>query len=126
MIQGDNNYQLEIPLLQSDVGDFWTLGQCFRTMGVHYWADISGRNLGVDSDADDFVPMFLQYNKGKLNGYGWGFNADLPSKRFEHPTPDILGGFFKEIPAFMSDPTKAGVLTTLHIYLDSTPQLNFC
>lgn len=96
-------------------------------MGVHYWADVSGP-LGLDFKADNFVPMFLQYNKGKLNGFGWGFNADLKSvaNRFEYPTPDVLGSFFKVVPKFMSDPTQAGVLTTLHIYLDSTPQLNFC
>jgi hypothetical protein len=96
-------------------------------MGVHYWADLTGP-LGLKTEADNFVPMFLQYNKKKLNGFGWGFNANLTSinNRFEYPTPDVLGSFFKVVPEFMSDPTKASVLSTLHVYMDSTPQLNFC
>ena len=126
LIIDGTQYQIDVPMQESDVGSFWTLGQCFKTMGVHYWADISGRKLGVDSNADDFVPMFLQYNKGLLNGYGWGFNANVTSSRFEHPTYDILPSFFRDVPAFMGDPDQVGELSTLHIYLDSTLQLNFC
>lgn len=119
------DYQLVIPMTEADITPFWTLGQCFRTMGVHYWADLTGK-LGKNADADNFVPLFLQYNKGKLNGFGWAFNADVTSKRFEHPVYSVLGSFFREVPDFMGDPTKVGVLSTLHIYMDSTPQLNFC
>ena len=117
--------ELNIPLTTSEVSSFWTLGQCFYTMGVHYWADVTGQ-LGQSTQADNFLPMFLLYNKGNLNGFGWAFNANLPSPRFEHPTTSVLDKFFKEIPQFFFDPSKAGTLSTLHIYLDSTPQLNFC
>lgn len=105
---------------------FWTLGQCFWTMGQHYWADVSGKKVDANTDADNFFPVFLQYNKGNLNGFGWGFNAYFNSTRYEHPTPEVLPNFFKEPPKFMGDPTKSDGMSTLHIYLDSTPQLNFC
>ena len=116
---------VNIPLKESDITNYWTLGQCFWTMGVHYWANTNGQ-VTADMNADDFVPIFLQYNKGQLNGFGWAFNADLQSIRYEHPTPSVLTQFFKAVPKFFSDSTKAGVLSTVHIYLDSTPQLNFC
>ena len=62
-----------------------------------------------------------------MNGFGFAFNADLPSSRFEHPPLGALGAFFQNgIPAWMSDPAQAGTLSTLHIYMDSTPLLNFC
>jgi hypothetical protein len=117
---------LDIALNQSDVSSFWTKGKCFKTMGVHYWADLSGIPLTVDVDPDNFLPMFLQYNRGKLNGFGWAFNADFTSNRYEHPTATVLPMFFEHVPKFFTDPTKAGVLSTMHIYLDSAPQLNDC
>ncbi len=116
---------VNIPLKESDVSSFWTQGQCFWTMGVHYWANVNGK-VNADMNSDDFVPIFLQYNKGELNGFGWALNANFTSTRYEHPTESVLPQFFKEVPKFFSDPTKSGVLSTMHIYLDSTPQLNFC
>jgi len=118
--------ELDVPLAEANITSRWTLGQCFWTMGVHYWADVDGKQIGADTQPDSFMPLFLQYNKGKLNGFGWGFNAMLKSTRFEHPTPSVLGQFMKVPPKFFSDSTKSGGLTTLHIYMDSTPQLNFC
>ena len=79
--------------------------------------------------------MFVKYNfyyslnkLGSLNGFGWHFNADLTSNRYEYPhgrsTTDQ--GFFQETPNWLYDPSKHGRISTMHIYLDSTPQLNFC
>ena len=116
---------VSIPLKESDITSYWTQGQCFWTMGQHYWGDLSGQ-VNADTNPDNFVPIFLQYNKGNLNGFGWALNADLQSIRYEHPTASVLPQFFKVVPKFMGDPTKSGVLSTVHIYLDSTPQLNFC
>ena len=116
---------VQVPIKESELSDFWTLGQCYKGMGVHYWASVSGK-LTKDTDSDDFFPVFLLYNKGKLNGFGWAFNADLPSKRYEHPGPPVYPFFFKDIPDFFYDNKKVGVLSTLHIYLDNTPQLNAC
>ena len=125
VIRGDSK-EVSVPLKESSIKSFWTQGNCFWTMGNHWWANVNGVPLTADVDADDFFPMFLQYNSGNLNGFGWAFNANITSHRCEHPTPDVLPKFFKTVPKFMSDPTKAGVLSTLHIYLDSTPHLNFC
>jgi len=72
------------------------------------------------------LPIFLLYNKGKLNGFGWALNADLPSSRYEHPPVSALSAFFQSAPKFLSDPKQTGILSTLHIYMDSTPLLNFC
>jgi hypothetical protein len=117
--------QLNIALNQSDVSDFWTKGKCFKTMGVHYWSDLSGA-LSDDTEMDDFFPMFLLYNRGKLNGFGWAFNADLKSDRYEHPPPFSFPLFFNKVPKSLIDSTKAGVISTLHIYLDNMPLFNGC
>jgi charged multivesicular body protein 7 len=117
---------LTIALKQSDLDlSYWSHGKCFWTMGDHYWANLRGQ-INADMDADYFLPIFLLYNKGELNGWGWAFNADLASTRFEHPGGSVLGQFFQEVPKFFNDPTKAGVLSTMHVYLSSAPQLNFC
>jgi hypothetical protein len=72
------------------------------------------------------VKYLFSIKSGELNGFGWAFNADLSSSRYEHPDKNVLSYFFKDIPQFFYDPTKSGTLSTMHIYLDSTPQLNFC
>jgi hypothetical protein len=116
---------LDVALNQSDVSSFWTRGKCFKTMGVHYWADLSGP-LSAETEMDNLFPMFLLYNRGKLNGFGWAFNADLPSDRYEHPPAFSFPLFFDKVPKSLLDSTKADVISTLHIYLDSMPLLNGC
>ncbi|CAF0874634.1 unnamed protein product [Brachionus calyciflorus] len=125
IIKGQSK-ELNIPLEQTQLSNFWTPGKCFYTMGAHYWADIEGTELNESTNKDNFTPLFLLYNKGKLNGFGWSFNADLPSKRFEHPTEQNFGMFFKKVPKFLLDPAQSNIISTLHIYLDSTPQFNYC
>jgi len=120
-------FEKSVALEESKVDKtFWTEGRCFYTMGVHYWADVSQKELGLTTNPDNFVPIFLQYNSGKLNGFGWAFNADLKSTRYEHPTTGVLGSFFKQVPEFFSDKSKVDIISTMHIYLDSTPTFNFC
>lgn len=116
--------EIKVELNEANLSNFWTRGKCFYTMGTHYWASLSGP-LNENTDADDFVPIFLLYNKGKLNGFGWAFNADLPSPRYEHPY-GVVDQFFYTFPKFFLDPNKTRGFSTLHIFLDSTPQLNFC
>ena len=110
---------------ESEISPFWTKGYCFPTMGLHYWADASGP-LSKDTTLENFMPIFLLYNKGRLNGFGWAFVADLKSTRYEHPTAEVFDKFFKEPPSFLMNPQQTGVISTLHVYLDSTPQLNYC
>ncbi len=82
VVKGEEK-QLTIPLTEKEADEerFWSRGECFRTMGNHYWANVYGSPLATDIDKDEFFPMFLLYNNGKLNGFGWALNADLPSPR---------------------------------------------
>lgn len=122
-----DSFSRNVSLDEPNIEKFWTKGKCFYTMGNHYWANIRGIQLDKNCEPDDFLPIFLLYNKGKLNGFGWAFNANLSSPRYEHPPKSSISGFFAEVPAFFSDPTKSSnKLSTLHIYLDSSPRLNFC
>ncbi len=54
--------------------------------GQHYWY-----NVRKDMSCDEFYPMFLMYNNGKLNAFGWAFKGDFKSNRFEHPKASVLG-----------------------------------
>ncbi|XP_013401824.1 uncharacterized protein LOC106167568 [Lingula anatina] len=110
---------ITIPLKESEVqGTKWTLGKCFYGMGVHYWY-----NLSEDMSCNDFAPIFLLYNKGKLNAFGWAFQGNYPSTRYEHPSQNTFGLFMKAVPKCLK---TVGTISTLHIYLTRTPALNFC
>lgn len=50
--------------------------------GKHYWY-----NLSDDMDCGDIFPVFLLYNRGKLNGMGWAMTTPIDSPRYEHPPP---------------------------------------
>jgi hypothetical protein len=121
--------QLTIPLSETNLDkNNWFQGNCFPTMGLHYWRNeraLQSANIN-DPDADDFFPVFLLYNNKKLNAFGWAFNANLTSPRYEHPTQTVFPLFFKQVPKFLNDKSKSGVISTLHIYLDNTPFFNFC
>jgi len=116
---------ITVALKENEIDRFWSKGKCFWTMGNHYWADITGP-LSENTKSENFLPIFLLYNGGNLNGFGWAFNADIDSVRVEHPTTSVLGSFFSTIPKFFYDPQQTGVLSTQHIYFTSTPQLNTC
>ena len=34
---------------------------------------------------DNFFPVFLLYNDGVLNAFGWAFGMNIQADRFEHP-----------------------------------------
>jgi charged multivesicular body protein 7 len=44
-------------------------------------------------DCDNFFPVFLLYNGGVLNGFGWALAMDLKdySPRIEHPPQSSYG-----------------------------------
>lgn len=57
------------------------------TAGKHYWYNIS-----EDLPCTDTFPVFLLYNGGKVNGFGWAFNPNYSnSYRWEHPTRTVFG-----------------------------------
>jgi charged multivesicular body protein 7 len=101
-----------IPMLEQDaIKTPWKFGHCFRTMGNHYWY-----NVTKDMSCDHFVPDCLMYNKGKLTAFCFAINAPLTSPRYEHPTTDILAKFIDPVPdCFYSDPSYQK-LSTMHIY----------
>ncbi|XP_019646226.1 PREDICTED: uncharacterized protein LOC109486777 [Branchiostoma belcheri] len=112
---------MPIPRDEADIGTtLWTKGGCFYTMGQHYWY-----NTAADMNCDDFFPVFLLYNSGRLNGFGWNINANLNSPRYESPPADALSMFFEDTPACFDQHVQRG-LSTMHIYLDDSPSFNFC
>ena len=50
---------------------FWTQGGCLKTQGLHYWADVERRPVNADTQPENFLPLFLLYNRSKLNSFGW-------------------------------------------------------
>lgn len=76
------------------INSFWFATNClvvyffvslilvFLFTGLHYWYDLS-----KSMSCDRLFPMFLLYNNGVLNGFGWAFGMDLQtySSRIEHP-----------------------------------------
>ncbi|CAH1257303.1 Hypp1813 [Branchiostoma lanceolatum] len=118
----ETDYEL-IPRDEVDIGaTAWTKGGCFYTMGQHYWY-----NTSASMDCDDFFPVFLLYNSGRLNGFGFDINADLNSPRYEKPALESLSAFFQDqdTPACFAQSIQKG-LTTIHIYMDDSPSFNFC
>jgi hypothetical protein len=102
----------------------WTRGECFWSMGQHYWRSYESQ-LTVDSVFGDFFPGFLLYNKGELNGFGWNLVGTEKwmgtSDRYETPNPALAGSFFSEVPAFFTEPTFPP-RRSIHIFFTSNPQ----
>jgi len=110
---------VKIPKVESGLTKTkWTEGKCFYTMGKHYWY-----NLSADLSCDSMFPVFLLYNGGQLNAFGWAMVANLPSSHLEHPSPSTYGLFMKEVPTCLA---SAGTLSTMHIYLTSTAITDLC
>ncbi|ESO95124.1 hypothetical protein LOTGIDRAFT_232212 [Lottia gigantea] len=110
---------VKIPMKPDDLQNTkWVKGKCFPSMGLHYWYDLS-----EDLSCQSMFPVFLLYNGGDLNGFGWAMTTDLDSKRYEHPTPDKFSAFMTEVPTCLN---TIGTISTMHVYLTSKPLLNFC
>lgn len=108
---------------EKTTGTGWVKGKCFYSMGQHYWYKIS-----TDMSSEDFFPVFLLYNKGKLNGWGWATLGDLKNDLVEHPSSSVLTYFFQpesHPKCLDTESTKRGI-TTQHVYLQSWPKWNFC
>ena len=59
--------------------------RAFSFTGLHYWY-----NVRKDMDCNEFFPVFLLYNDGVLNAFGWAFGLNIQtSSRFEHPPQTI-------------------------------------
>lgn len=115
----DISHSIKIPHKETGIHSTnWTRGKCFPSMGVHYWY-----NIRKNMSCDEFYPVFLLYNGGQLNAFGWAFQAPMTSPHMEHPPKST-------IKAFMSPPPdciyNAGTLSTLHIYLTNHPETDLC
>ncbi|XP_060065158.1 uncharacterized protein LOC132545493 [Ylistrum balloti] len=96
----------------------WTKGHCFVSMGEHYWYNVTS-----DMNCDDFFPVFLLYNKGRLNAFGWALGTPMTSNRTEHPPSSVIKEFINPVPQCLLNKAQ---LSTMHIYLTSTPLENLC
>lgn len=120
----NTNTLLELPLREKDIGStMWTKGKCFYSMGQHYWYDISR-----DMNCEDFFPMFLLYNGGDLNGFGWATSGQFDSPRVEHPPSWALKMFFPDevLPQCLYTEVGKKGLTTQHVFLERRPYFNYC
>jgi len=118
---GRNNFET-IPLTQTGaVNSAWSQGQCFISMGMHFWYAVTG----LDMDCNDFQNAFLLYSPdGRLDGWGWAIFGDLPSPRLEHPTAAVLPAFFPiPYPRCMED---GRLFSTIHIYMSDRSGLRPC
>jgi hypothetical protein len=58
--------RIQVPMEQINLTSFWTPGQCISSMGMHYWSEAEGPVSKITLQ-NDFLPIFLLYNNGKLN-----------------------------------------------------------
>jgi len=124
---GENLYILStdkmmtVPYKEKDIANTkWVNGKCFIGMGQHYWY-----NSSPAMDCDDLFPIFLLYNQGILNGFGFATGTDITSSNVEHPPTMVLKLFFKpdEKPKCLDNLPN---LSTQHVFLQRRPYLNFC
>ncbi|KAH3787345.1 uncharacterized protein LOC127842515 isoform X2 [Dreissena polymorpha] len=107
------------PTIEAARKSQWTEGACFYTMGVHFW-----HNTSKTMSCDELFPVFLMYNDGVLNAFGWAFGMDIRSSAWlEHPPKNSYGHFMKVIPDCLY---RLGTLTTLHIYLTDSALADRC
>jgi len=105
------------PMQQSAVSATkWVKGSCFPSMGVHYWYDNR-----LDKNCEQFFPVFLMYNKGKLTGFGWAAMGKYEyTKRTEFPPYSAVSSFLNPVPTCMKQYyDEAGGFTTMHIYFNT-------
>ncbi|XP_012944492.1 uncharacterized protein LOC101862243 [Aplysia californica] len=123
-IQKDENPEAStmIPHQETNVKKVseWTEGKCFLTMGKHYWHSLTkDKNM----DCNKMLPVFLLYNGGELNGFGWAMNTNLGSPRYEHPTKTSIPSFMHTVPTCL---LNAQHLSTMHIYFTTHVELDLC
>jgi len=114
---------VEVPLYETSVNSTkWVKGQCFPSMGVHYWYDNR-----LDTKCDEFFPAFLLYNKGKLTGFGWvTIGLYEYTKRTEFPPFSAVSSFLKPVPTCMPETYKDAGITTMHLYFNTAPWNLLC
>jgi hypothetical protein len=106
---------------------FWREGKCFPSMGVHYWA-AEGAKISSVTKAADIYPVFLLYNSGALNGFGWVVSSEpveSGGKRFENPTGSDTKLFLPD--GYMpSEVLSTKQLSTIHVVFNNPLTSLFC
>jgi len=117
---------IDVPLNEADLKGVFSKGGCFPTMGRHYYAHVDQTPFTVDIQPSEVMPVFLLYNSGKLNAFGWIFNTWLDGDRYEHAPESSASIFLPAVPNYLKDPNANKDLSSIHIFLDSTPAMNLC
>lgn len=124
LIIESDDFTMKIPSKEEDVGAPWSKGGCFPTMGRHYYGHVDRTPFTSDILPSEILPVFLLYNKGELNAFGWVWNAYLEGDRYEHAPQASASIFLPATPSYWSN--NPFLLSSIHVFLDSTPLLNFC
>lgn len=127
VIVGDGK-SLNIPINEDDVvsQSKFSKGGCFPTMGRHYYSHVDNIEFDENIKPEETHPIFFLYNNGKLNAFGWILNANVDGPRWEHAPKSSASVFLPAVPKFLNDPSANQLLSSIHIFLDSTPYSNFC
>ncbi|XP_065070467.1 uncharacterized protein LOC135695330 [Rhopilema esculentum] len=114
-VGSNKNHVLKVPLLQQNLKNTnWVIGHCFNGMGTHYWYNVTSY-----MKYEDFLPVFLLYNDGRLNGFGWAVKGNTPGNMsYEHPPAYAIELFFRDatLPRFM---IQLRHRTTQHFFMQS-------
>ena len=95
-------------------------------MGRHYYGHVDQIPFTTSIQPSEVNPFFLLYNKGRLNAFGFIWNAYLEGDRYEHAPKSSASTFLPAVPDFLYQENVNDLLSSIHIFLDSTPLLNFC
>lgn len=127
IIVGDGK-TMNIPIEESEVATqgIYSKGGCFPTMGRHYYAHVDAIPFTTSIQPSEVLPIFLLYNSGQLNAFGWIMNTFLEGDRYEHAPKSSASVFLPAVPDFLNDPNANDLLSSIHIFMDSTPLLNYC
>ncbi|XP_054710838.1 uncharacterized protein LOC129220442 [Uloborus diversus] len=116
---------VQVPLYEKDLeGTEWVKGQCFRTMGVHYWYKVK-----EDMSCEHLFPFAVIYNRGKLTTFNfWNSGNYEFSRRFEHPPLSSLSMFLPSpFPQCINDQYEmSGGISSMHVYFTIRPWNLFC
>ena len=77
---------------------------------------MTGKQIDKFTVVENFFPVFLMYNNGNLNGFGFVFNADLTSSRYEHVPKESLDKFLQTVPDFLFERCLLSIFSWAHYH----------
>jgi len=115
------NKTLTVPLMEKGIPSTkWVKGRCFPGMGNHYWYNINSALA-----CENMFPFFTLYYQGKLSGFGFLSDEQIPGDRVEHPPSFVVRYFFnwKTMPKCLP---KLHHRSTQHVYMRNVPYWGSC